>query len=112
MNAKLEQWMSARKTRNPILETMRDSFDSFDPWSCTLSWHFAIADVITEIDASQVPSAWEFQQSICGADTEAWEYIEIIETMRNDGATLEDLINAGNVLARYAAQLKLAGKDY
>lgn len=112
MNAKLEQWMSARPTRNPVLETMRDTFDGGDPWGSAVAWHFAIADVITEIDPAQVPEAWEFQQSPFGADTEAYEYNAVIETMRDNGAVLEDLIHAGNVLARYTHLLMLAGKDY
>lgn len=112
MDAKLEQWMSARKTRNPIIETMRDSFDGGDPWGSTMEWWFAIADVITEIDPSQVPSAWEFRQSPFGANTDSYAYQEIIDTMRDEGAVLEDLLNAGNVLTRYATQLKLAGMDY
>lgn len=112
MNAQLDQWLSARPTRNPILETMRDSFDGGDPWGSTMGWCFAIADVVTEIDASQVPSEWEFRQSPMGANTEAYEYQEILETMRDSGASLYDLIDAGNVLTRYAAQLKLAGMAY
>ena len=110
--AALEQWLSARPTRNPVLETMRDTFDSGDAWGSTLSWHFAICDVISEIDPSQIPSAWEYQQSPFGADTEQYEYTEVLEAMRGDGATLDDLIHAGNVLSRYAAQLRLAGQDY
>lgn len=109
---KQEQWLSARPTRNPILETMRDTFDDGDPWGSAVAWHFAIADVIAEIDREQVPSAWEFRQSPFGADTEAYEYEAIIETMANDGATLEDLVHAGNVLARYTHLLSINGYDY
>jgi hypothetical protein len=109
---KLALWLSARPTRNPILERMRDSFDGGDPWGSVMGWWFAIADVITEIDASQVPSEWEFHQSPFGANTEAFEYSEILETMRDDGVTLDDILHAGKVLTRYASQLKLAGKDY
>jgi hypothetical protein len=109
---KQAQWLSARPTRNPIIERMRDSFDGGDPWGSTMEWWFAIADVITEIDPTQVPSDWKFRQALFGADTEAFAYQEIIETMRDDGATLEDLISAGNILTRYASLLKLNGQDY
>lgn len=112
MATNLEQWLAARPTRNPIIERMRDTFDGGDAWGSTMGWWFAIADVVTEIDPSQVPSEWEFRQSPMGSNTEAYEYQEILETMRDDGATLEDLLDAGNILTRYAAQLKLAGMDY
>lgn len=108
----LAVWMSARPTRNPILETMRDTFDGGDAWGSVMAWHFAIADVMTEIDASRVPAEWEFSQSPFGANTEAYEYQSTLEAMRDGGATLDDLIHAGNVLMRYAAQLQAAGQDY
>ena len=108
----LDRWLSARPTRNPILETMRDTFDGSDAWGSVAAWHFAIADVISEIDPDQVPEEWQYRQSPFGVDTEAYEYDQIIETMRDEGATLDDLIHAGNVLHRYAIQLKLAGLDY
>lgn len=111
MNAKLEQWMSARETRNPVIERMRDSFDGGDPWGSTMEWWFALADVISGIDASQIPSEWEYRQSPMGADTDSWAYQEIISEVC-DGVTLEDLLHAGAVLTRYASMLKLAGMDY
>lgn len=110
--SKVKVWLSARPTRNPVLETMRDSFDGGDAWGSVMEWWFALADVITDIDATQIPSEWEFRQSPFGADTEAYAYNAILETMRDDGVTLETLLHAGKVLTRYAAQLKLAGKDY
>lgn len=111
-NTKLDEWLSARPTRNPILETMRDTFDGGYSWGSTMEWWFAIADVITEIDPSQVPSDWEFRQSPLGPDIWGFAYQAIVRTMRNEGATLETLLHAGTVLTRYAAQLKLAGVGY
>ena len=108
---KQEQWMSARPTRNPILETMRDTFDGGDPWGSAVAWHFAVADVILSIDPDAIPPFWEFQPSPFGADTEAYEYQAILEAMA-EGATLGHLIHAGNVLARYTLLLSLAGYDY
>lgn len=105
-------WLAARKTRNPVLETMRDSFDGGDPWGSVMAWWFAVCDVISDIDPAQVPAAWEFRQSPMGSDTESFEYEQILETMAADGVTLETLQHAGWVLCRYAAQLKLSGLDY
>lgn len=108
----LETWLAARPTRNPIIERMRDSFDGGDAWGSTMEWWFAIADVITEIDPSQVPSDWEFRQSPFGSNEDSFAYQEIVALMVEDGITLDDLVPAGNVLTRYAAQLKLEGMDY
>jgi hypothetical protein len=111
MATELETWLAARPTRNPVIETVRDTFDGYDAWGSTMEWWFAIADVIAGIDASQIPSEWEFRQSPMGADIESYAYQEIVATMCS-GATLEDLLAAGNILFRYAAQLKLEGMDY
>lgn len=108
----LDRWLSARPTRNAVLETMRDTFDSGNAWGSVAAWHFAICDVIGEIDPDQVPEEWQFRQSPFGADTEAYEYSAVIETMAGDGVVLDDLIRAGNILHRYATQLRLAGLDY
>lgn len=102
-------WLSARPTRNPILEVMRDTFDGGDAYGSTLMWHFAIADVVFEI-VGRTPAHWEFTPSPLGADTDSYEYQTIIGA--DVGATLETLIHAGNVLERYAGQLRLAGEDY
>ena len=108
---KVAVWLSARPTRNPILEVMRDTFDSGDAWGSVLAWHFAIADVVHEL-VGHTPDSWEFIPSPFGAEIDCYEYEAVIEAMREDGATLDDLIPAGNVLQRYAAQLRLAGEDY
>lgn len=107
----LETWLAARPTRNPIIERMRDSFDGGDAWGSTMEWWFALADVITGIDASRIPSEWEYRQSPMGADIDSYAYQEIIAVVC-DGATIDDLLHAGEILTRYAAQLKLEGMDY
>lgn len=107
-------WLSARPTRNPILEVMRDSFDSGDSWGSVLAWHFAIADVVYEIEG-HTPDSWEFTPSPFGAETDCYEYeaiIEVVEELGGSGPSLDYLIHAGNVLQRYASQLRLAGEDY
>lgn len=105
-------WLSARATRNPITEYLRDGFDFGDCYGSTVTALFAIADVITEIDSALVPSEWEFRQSMAGSDTESSDYQAIIEAMRNEGATLEDLLHAGKVFSRLDRLNRLAGLDY
>jgi hypothetical protein len=105
---KLAQWLSARHTRNPILEIMRDSFDGGDAWGSVMEWWFAIADYLTDLDPDSVPQDWQFRQSPIGSDVDSYAY----QMLANEQPTAEQLIHAGNVLSRYAAQLKLAGMDY
>lgn len=122
MNAKLEQWMSARGTRNPALDVFRDHFDPYDPWGSVVEAQFQICYTLVR-HAAEVPAAWQFYPGawvpeMDDNDPEApgmaregsllgWEFDLI---MREGGYS--NLIHAGTVLERYAAQLKLAGKDY
>lgn len=106
------RWLSARPTRNPIIERLRDSFDSYDMYGSTVSVLFAIADVLTEIDPGLVPAEWEFRQSPFGSDTEDYNYQVIIEAMRDDGATLEHLEHAAKVFERLDRLNRLTGLEY
>ncbi len=106
----VERWLSARDTRNPIIEYLRDGFDFGDIHGSTMACLFAIADVLTEIGT--VPESWEFRQSPFGADTESWEYQAILEAMRDEGATLEDLEHAAKVFERLDRLNRLTGKSY
>ena len=108
----VERWLSARPTRNVVIEYLRDGFDFGDMYASTVGVLFAIADVITEIDPALVPSEWEFRQSPFGADTDAPEYQAIIEAMRNDGATLEDIEFAGRVFSRLDSMNRATGLEY
>lgn len=109
---KQEQWLSARPTRNPVLETMRDTFDAGDPWGSNIAWLFAIADVIYEINPEQVPAEWEFRPSPFGADTESYEYNAICDLIKDEGIDVDVILHAGRVLNRYDNLLRLAGMNY
>lgn len=120
MNAKLEQWMSARDTRNPALEALRDNFDSYDPWGSVIEAHFQICFTLLR-GGAEIPAAWQFspgafspQPDDNDPDNEdgegsllGWEFDIILQQ-----GGYRNLIHAGTVLERYAAQLKLAGMDY
>lgn len=116
MNAQHDQWMSARGTRNPVLEVLRDNFDSHDPWGSALSAHFDIAECLYR-NGADVPAAWEFRPSPMinvgeppAEDEESIFYADIDLLLRT--GHYSNLIHAGNVLVRYLAQCKLAGMDY
>jgi hypothetical protein len=104
-------WMSARPTRNPIIEYLRDYFDFGDMYASTMGALFAIADAMTDLDPDLVPSEWEFRQAAGGSDTEDANYIAITEAMAA-GATVEDLKHAGAVFSRLDSMNRLTGIDY
>lgn len=117
------QWLSARETRNPALETFRDHFDSYDPWGSVVEAHFQLAYTLVRHGA-KVPEAWEFQlgafrptmddnnPDVQDEDSDGsllgWEFDQI---MREEGGEAH-IVHAGNVLARYAHLLSMAGMDY
>jgi hypothetical protein len=107
----VEVWMSARPTRNPIVEYLRDYFDFGDMHGSTMGALFAIADAMTDLDPDLVPSEWEFRQAAGGSDIEDANYIAITEAMAA-GATVEDLKHAGAVFSRLDSMNRLTGIDY
>lgn len=109
----LKTWLSARPTRNPVLEVMRDTFDSGDAYGSAVMWHFAICDAMQD-RSFYIPGEWEFTPSPFGSDADAYEYQAIDEELDGlDSATeARWLTHAGNVLHRYATQLRLSGQDY
>lgn len=107
----VERWLSARETRNPVIEYLRDGFDTYDIYGSTVSVLFALADVLTEIDPGLVPEEWEFRQSMGGSDTESWEYQTIHEALQA-GATTEHLEHAAKVFGRLDRMNRLTGLEY
>lgn len=110
-NEKVQRWLSARPTRNKVVEYLRDGFDSGDMYGSTISCLFAIADRLSEIAPELVPAEWEFSPAMGGADTEAYDYQTIIEAM-NNGATVEDLLKAGIIFNRLDNLNRSTGIDY
>lgn len=106
---------------NPVIDMFRSvGYDPYDPWGSTIEAHFQIAYTLVRHGA-EVPAAWDFHPGcfVPTADDNnpenedgdgsyiGWEF----DLMMREGQ-VRNLIAAGNVLARYAAQLKLAGMDY
>lgn len=97
--------------------------DPADPWGDALSVQFAICDVLLAADET-IPAAWEFQAAAASyADTvddladnvdgNVAYSTEVLAAMYRDREITGDQLRyAGNVLARYADVLKLAGLDY
>lgn len=92
---------------------MRDTFDSGDAYGSVVMWHFAVCDAMQD-RSFYIPSEWEFTPSPFGSDEDAYEYQAVTEELEDlDFATAGRMLtHAGNVLHRYAAQLRLSGQDY
>lgn len=121
MNAQQEQWMSARGTRNPVIEVFRSfGYDPYDPWGSTIEAQFQICYTLLR-GGADIPAAWQFSPGafVPTADDNdpdnedgegsllGWEFDLIL---REGG--YRNLIHAGNILERYATLLKSEGKDY
>lgn len=120
MNSKQEQWMSARGTRNPAMEIIRDHLDSYDAWGSALEAHFQICYTLTR-GGVEVPEAWDFHPGMFVPEDDdndpenedgegsllGWE----LDLLLREGH-VRNLIEAGNILGRYTALLELAGHSY
>lgn len=120
MNSKQEQWMSARGTRNPVIELIRDDIDSYDVYGSVVEAHFQICFTLVR-GGVEVPEAWGFSAGMFTPKDDdndpenedgdgsllGWE----LDLLLRDGH-YRDLIQAGEILSRYAALLELAGQGY
>ena len=92
--------------RSIIYEIKQDGL--YDGYGTCMSWLFAIADYITSTLGEDTPEAWEFSQSIMGADEESQEFKVLMELQ----PTLEQLLPIAAILWRYKSMLTSANKDY
>jgi hypothetical protein len=104
------------KNTNPVLDSFRqDAYDPYDVWGSTISAHFDIAECLYR-HGVPTPEFWEFRPSPLlevgdPLEDDASMFATEVEFLMEQGH-ITNIIDAGNVLARYAAQLKLAGMDY
>lgn len=108
---KVGRWLSARPTRNPVVEYLRDNFDFGSIYGSTLSCLFGIADYLQDYAAELIPADWEYTPAMGGSDTEAWEYEAITEAVAA-GATIQDVLQAGIVFNRLDRLNRLTGLEY
>lgn len=106
-------WLSARPTRNPVIESLRDSWDGGDNWGSALTALFAVCDVMSDLSI-EIPSEWEFSQSIMGSDDEDYNYVTVMEALQdlNVFERSRVLTHAGWILHRLTHVLDLAGQSY
>lgn len=108
-----------------IRDAIRMDDIAHDPWGTSQGWRFGIARVLHACDPSLVPDEWQYQPGaststerfrdlVNAIDDENAEHpdIEIAEMLYEEEVTVEDLVRAGNDLARFSALCKLYGRDY
>lgn len=95
--------------------------DPGDPWGTCMAWRFAIAGTLAAAD-EDVPPAWQYRRSpVDNRDVEEmaaeWSGSDHAE-MTVAGGYLDglwdadDLRSFGEILSRYAAWCRAAGRDY
>lgn len=119
---------SPRPNKNYILQVMRDEFGADDEWGIAISWAFAVAECLAVIGAAP-PAELEYQPSpfvvvqspeeyskAVRSGQEPYDHFLVWEYLGYDtGLTLsrvEEVQQAGKILARYLDWLRAAGKDY
>ena len=81
--------------------------DDGDPWGAVMGVWFQVAHHL-EARGRLAPAAWSFNPGALGPHVDRDDvWFEAL-----DGASDAALIAFGNILCRYAAKLKVAGKDY
>lgn len=99
-------------------------YDPADKWGDAMMLHFAIASVLTAAGDS-VPAEWEYRPGLSlrgvdsvevmfGDDDCAFGFAtgQVARLYMAGDVTADDLVSAGNVLARYIGLLERAGLSY
>ncbi len=101
------------RTQRP-LDDVRERFDPGDKWGSTMGERFGIAAALWYA-GEYVPAEWEYQHGL-GIVTDEDEHEEPdaswLDALRSGTYSPAELVHAGNVLARYADNLRRLGHDY
>ena len=82
---------------------------SGDWWGDTMHWWFTVAEEIyLNRPDLEVPPAWRYRQSPCGAQNDPDDYVTADVQSTDD----ESLMRFGRALNRYAGILDRAGASY
>lgn len=98
---------------NPVMDSFRDYFDSFDPYGSSVSAMFDICECLAR-NSVEVPEDWGFKEGAAGVpelDENSSIFAEELQTMLENGH-VRNIIDAGIVLKRYINMCKLAGLEY
>ncbi len=103
-----------------VAETGIDDW-KYDPWGCAMATHFAICDVLDAIGGQGVAmSNWDYQRGATvpaslaelAALDDGDPAASLAAAVIDGSLTVESLVSAGDVLARFESLVKLAGRDY
>lgn len=92
-------------SNNPVLQAAALNSGMGDEFGWVQGWRFALCDYLTFVLGEYVP---EFRPSPLGAETDAWEYEELLSLY----PTRDEAYYALHILDRYRLWVGLAGKDY
>jgi hypothetical protein len=95
-----------------ILEAMREDDISHDPYGTCMGWHFAIADLLSDVAPDEIPSAWDYRRGLGGSDEEDWHYVELSSFLEAGIITTADLVRVGNICSRYVRILHMQDRSY
>ncbi len=101
----------------PGYRLLRDAynatFDGHDPWGSNIAWLFAVAEFLTH-EGNGAPEGWDFRDSPLhqGWAPEGYPDEILAELAEDRLFTVADAELFGEVLSRYDAILRSAGRDY
>lgn len=95
-----------------VMSRIREDDVEHDPWGTSLTWHFAICDLMVEWGPPYPHSDWGFRQTIGGADTESHAYQDLSWMLENGELSPHDLLAIGKILHRYENMLERNGRSY
>jgi hypothetical protein len=107
----------ARMARSNLRGTISVSYGDEDEYGTTVGWHFAIAELLTLIERTDlIPAAWQFRPSPMLSwdswEEDGYENAELYRLWADGELNVDALTYWGDVLSRYAGILRAAGKDY
>lgn len=115
--------MTTDRNSNPVLVLMREDDIQGDPWGTAMAWAFAIAEVL-HAAGEDVPQEMQYSPSPyvqttaeCPEeypDCQVWDLLNETPGAYIDGfgATIEQIQDAGRIIARYLDWCKDAGLSY
>lgn len=62
---------------NPVIQLFDELHDSYDLWGSAFGFTFALCDY-AHINGYDIPDELEYSPSLAGADTDAYEFNEIV----------------------------------
>jgi hypothetical protein len=102
---------------NEVIHEIWSSGDRGDPWGNVMGMRFGISYVLFATSNS-IPDEWEFSPGMGEISPEAirledgYPDVWLLDELEAGTVTADELVHAGNVLARFGSILEAKGMDY